>query len=111
MLRMNRGDCCQMTTRGRDGAPRLPSRWRSGREFAGWFIPGAVLVFLPKCPVCIAAYVAMLSGIGISFATASLLRTSLLILSLAALLFLVGKRLSRLELKPRRTASTSPAQG
>jgi hypothetical protein len=107
---MNPGDCCQMTTRGRESAPQLPSRWRRGHEFAGWFIPGAILVLLPKCPICLAAYVAMLSGIGISFATASLLRTSLLILCLAAPLFLVGKRLSRLELKPGQTASTSPTQ-
>ena len=95
---MNPNHCCQRTTQARDSASRLASGWQGRGEFAGWFIPGAILVLLPKCPMCVVAYVALFSGIGISFATASLLRTSLLILCIATLLFLVMKRLSRLML-------------
>jgi hypothetical protein len=88
--------CCQIATRDRNNAPRPASRWRRGGEIAGWIIPTATLVLLPKCPICVAAYVALFSGVGISVARASTLRTSLLILCLATLLCLALKRLCRL---------------
>jgi ABC-type nickel/cobalt efflux system permease component RcnA len=68
---------------------------RSG-EIAGWIIPSATLLLLPKCPACVAAYVVLFSGGGISVASASNLRSALLILCVAALLCLALKRLPRL---------------
>jgi len=88
--------CCHAAARDRDKAPRPASHWRRGVEIAGWIVPSATLVLLPKCPVCVAVYVALFSGVGISLASASNLRTSLLILCLAALLCLSVKRLWRL---------------
>jgi Flp pilus assembly protein TadB len=88
--------CCQIATPDRDDARRPASRWRRGGEAAGWIIPSATLVLLPKCPLCVAAYVALFSGVGISLACASILRTSLLILCVAALVYLALKRLRRL---------------
>ncbi len=92
---MNTGHCCQIATRGRDNARRPASRLRRSGEIAGWIIPSATLVLLPKCPACVAAYVALFSGVGISVASASNLRTLLLILCVAALLCLALKRLCR----------------
>jgi hypothetical protein len=63
---------------------------------AGWIVSSATLVLLPKCPVCVAMYVALFSGIGISLASASILRTSLLILCVAALFYLALRGLCRL---------------
>jgi hypothetical protein len=74
-------------------APRPAWRWRRRGEIAGWIIPSATLVLLPKCPICVAAYVALFSGVGISISSASKLRTTLLFLCIAALLFLVLNRL------------------
>ncbi len=68
-------------------------RWKRGGEAAGWIVPGATLILLPKCPVCVAGYVALFSGIGISAAGAGRLRTSLLIVCVAALLWVAAKRL------------------
>lgn len=91
--------CCNATegaTRGQDNPARPPSRRRRLGEFAGWLFPTATLVLMPKCPVCLAAYVALFSGMGISIASASILRTALLTLCIVTLLGLAVWRLRRL---------------
>src|SRR6202167_5810229 len=88
---VNTCPCRQKTARDDDKARRPVSRWRRVGEIAGWFIPSATLVLLPKCPLCVAAYVALFSGVSISFASASHLRTSLLILCVTVLFCLALK--------------------
>jgi hypothetical protein len=75
---------------------RTASPLRRSGEMAGWIVPSATLVLMPKCPVCVAAYVMLFSGVGLSVASASNLRTSLLILCVAVLIGLTLKRLCRL---------------
>jgi hypothetical protein len=72
-------------------------------------IPGAILILLPKCPVCLAIDVALISGVGISIASASKIRISLLVLCLAALFCLALKHLCRLAAQNKKR-STTPAQ-
>ena len=93
---MNSHHCCRAATGVRDNARPPASRLRRGGEIAGWIVPSATLALLPKCPLCVAAYVALLSGAGISISTATYLRTSLLTLCLAALLFVALRRIGRI---------------
>ena len=57
-------------------APKTPKRGRHCLKVAGWVFPTAILALLPKCPACLAAYVAAATGLGISFSAASLAVTS-----------------------------------
>jgi hypothetical protein len=62
----------------------------------GWIIPGVVMAMLPKCPMCLAAYVAIWTGVGISLSAATHLRAALLVLSVGLALFMAAKNTSRL---------------
>lgn len=76
---------------GQPAAARRPA-W-SGRRLAGlrWVVPVAVLALMPKCPLCLAGYIALATGIGLSFAASSWLRLGLIILSVTALVCFAGQ--------------------
>jgi hypothetical protein len=83
--------CCHAS-----GDRKAPTRARTVREVFAWALPSAALVLVPKCPACLAAYVAVWTGLGLSLPTATYLRWALLVLCVASLLFLTVNRLDRL---------------
>ncbi len=64
-----------------------------------WAMPSVLLVLMPKCPLCVAAYVALFTGVGISISTAAHLRMLMLVLCVVTLGFLTVK----LAVRTRRT--------
>jgi hypothetical protein len=77
--------CCTAADVSRNQAFRPASYWRRWAGVAGWIVPGFTIILLPKCPMCIAMYVALFTGVGISMKTASWLRGGLLLLSVMIL--------------------------
>src|SRR5262245_23031747 len=73
---------------------RTPRPGRRFVEVAEWIVPSAILALVPKCPMCFAAYIALWTGIGLSLSAAIYLRASLLVVSIALILF-VGVRSAR----------------
>ena len=84
--------CCDAASDG-----ETPAWVRRVREILAWVVPSAVLVSVPKCPACVAAYLALWTGIGLSLSMAAYLRWALLLLCVASLLFLIVKRLDHIE--------------
>lgn len=66
---------------------------------AGWVMPGTMLALMPKCPACLAAYIALATGLGISISAAAVLRSSLIVVCVVALVVL-SLRLVRRWLAP-----------
>jgi hypothetical protein len=69
---------------------------RGVRELLACVTPTAILVMVPKCPACLAAYVALWTGLGLSLSTATYMRWALLSLCVASLLCLIVNRLVRI---------------
>lgn len=69
------------------------------REGAAWFGSGGLLLLVPKCPMCVAAYVAAGTGLGLSYSTAAYLRTGLICVCVGSLVWLGARRAWRLRLR------------
>ena len=61
-------------------------------NMSAWLVPSAIFLLLPKCPVCLAAYLVRGTGVGLSLPTARALQILLLIPCVASLSYLAAKR-------------------
>ena len=83
--------CCHNTSR----PAKNKSNTRAVVATTKWIVPTAVLALLPKCPMCVAAYIALVSGFSVSLSVATWIRTGLLVACLCALTYLSAGTLLR----------------
>jgi hypothetical protein len=93
------GQCCVGGTASRRLARRLSRATAS-------ILPGAVLVLLPKCPLCLAAWLTVVTGVGFSAAAAAWVRGMVGLFSVVAVALaaapIVRRRASgRVPLEPQ----------
>lgn len=82
----------------RPPASRAATAWSRIGHAVRWLAPGLGLLMIPKCPACLAAYVALATGVAVSLPIAAALRSGLFVLCVAALSWLAFTRIRRLRL-------------
>jgi hypothetical protein len=98
---MNSLSCCKtaasaarnISSKTADGKAHPSSTKQRRFVLAKFSLPTLILALLPKCPACFAAYIALGTGISVSVATASFLRTLLIAICLAALVWILTSAL------------------
>jgi hypothetical protein len=73
------------TTSKRRSTGRLRHAWHSIQ----WLFPATFLLLIPKCPLCVAAYVALFTGAGITVSTARWIQVLMLALCMSSLTYLI----------------------
>ena len=77
-------------------------------ELAGVLLPGTLLALMPKCPMCLAAYVALGTGFTLSYTSAHLLMRGLTALCICTLAFCVLRRIFK-HLRQNHSLQLSPS--
>jgi hypothetical protein len=68
----------------------LNSHLRRTAGATSWIFPGAALLFFPKCPACVAAYLAVVTGLSISASVVARLRLALTLIAIPMTLALAS---------------------
>jgi len=89
---MNSLHCCQRKSPAGDDVSQEKTWLRRAKGVGGLIFPGALLALMPKCPMCLAAYVAFCTGFTISGSSAQTLMRSLTALCIGTLALCVVRR-------------------
>lgn len=96
---MNNTNCnCSNIIRPLQTGENKQGKKKTAQRFTGYIkmvIPAFVFVIIPKCPVCLAGYIAVASGIGISITTATYIRFGLIIFCVVSLSYFIFKHMIR----------------
>jgi hypothetical protein len=90
--------CCNNNTKPLQAVEQKRGRKKTERRFIDFIkmvIPAVIFIIIPKCPVCLAGYIALGTGIGLSITTATYLRIGLIVVCILSLAYFVTKRASR----------------
>ena len=107
---MNKATCCTVpastgrciSTKAADGEAHPSSGKQRRFVLAKLSMPTLILALLPKCPACFAAYLAMGTGISLSVAAASVLRSTLVAVCVTALVVALGSSFRAMPVKRLR---------
>ncbi len=58
-------------------------RKRTWLDAAGCLVPGFLLALVPKCPMCVAAYLSLATGLALSASTAAWVRSGFIVAMVA----------------------------
>ncbi len=105
---MSASPCCHRQPRAAGGVPRRSTPLRRLREVAALLLPGTLLALMPKCPMCLAAYVALGTGVTLSYTSAHLLMRGLTALCICTLAFCLVRRIMQ-HLRQRHSLHPSPS--
>ncbi len=89
---MNSFHCCEWKSGASDNLRQQKNRLRRARGIAGLILPSALLALVPKCPMCLAAYVAVCTGFTMSCSSAHILMRLLTALCVGTLALCVVRR-------------------
>jgi len=71
----------------RDGN-RPPGLLRRAYRSIQWLFPATLLILIPKCPLCVAAYLTLFTGVGVSISTARWIQLLMQVICWASLAYL-----------------------
>ncbi len=94
---MNLRRCCEVAAGDlkRETTVASATFARRCRDLAGWIVPSTILALIPKCPICLAAYLALGTGVGLSMTTAAYVRMLLVFACISSLALFAAKSIAR----------------
>ena len=106
---MNSSHCCQRKLHTSRNARQQRTWLGRVKGGAGWIVPGTLLALMPKCPMCLAAYVALGSGLTLSYSSAHILMRTLTALCIGTLALCVVRRVVNCR-QNKQTFNLQPTQ-
>jgi hypothetical protein len=80
--------CNLEPTQGAGGGRRSNGLLRRAWEMTQWLCPTVAMIMIPKCPMCVAADIAIFSGLGVSVKTARWIQILMLCLCGISIVYL-----------------------